>query len=114
MNEFGMLLTSHTAGEEKISPTAAQKALLEHKALSPNALSHGAYYSGFLGDTKTAGRWHAQKRRFVVWEHDKGQPKLKAANHVADAGAGARFAPLSQLESEGEYHISDFALETTH
>lgn len=114
MNEFGVLRTDHPAGEEKPGPTAAQKALHENKALSANALLHGAYYNGFFGDTKTIGRWHAQKHRFVVWEHDKGQPKLKAAIHVADAGAGARFAPLSALESEGEYHISDFALETTH
>ena len=114
MNEFGTLLTDRPAWDEQPGPTAAQKALIERKALIPAALLHGVYYSGLFGDTKTVGRWHGRKRRFVVWEHDKGQPKMKAAMHVADPGTGARFAPLARLESEGEYHISDFSFETTH
>jgi hypothetical protein len=112
MTEFVMLLTDQPVGQMKPKLTAAQKALLERKALSLDTLLHGAYYNGLLGDTTTIGRWHAHKRRFVFWEHNMGQPKLNAAPHVADAGAGARFAPLSRQESEGEYHISDFAFET--
>ncbi len=113
MNEFGTLLTDRPAGETQPGPNQAQKAFLEGKALIPAALLHGAYYNGFLGDMKTVGRWHGRKRRFVVWEHDKGQPKLKAAPHVGDPGAELRFAPLARLETEGGYHISDFSFETT-
>jgi hypothetical protein len=114
MTEFGMLLAGQPDEQEKSRPTAAQRALLERKALSPDTLLHGAYYNGLLGDTTTIGRWHARNRRFVFWEHSMGEPKLKAAPHVADAGAGVRFAPLSRQESEGGNHISDFAFETTH
>jgi hypothetical protein len=42
-----------------------------------------------------------------------GQAKLKAVPHVADAGMGARFAPLAPKEADDAYHVSDFALETT-
>jgi hypothetical protein len=93
--------------------TAAQNALLERKALSLNSLSHGAYYRGLLDDMTTTARWHANRRRFVFWEHNMGQPKLKAVPHVADLGTGPRFAPLLQQESDGGSHISDFAFETT-
>jgi hypothetical protein len=93
--------------------TAAQKALQDRKVLSLSSLVHGAYYSGLLDDQTTTGRWHAQRGRFVFWQHNMGQPELKAAPHVADLGTGARFAPLSLQESDGGSHISDFALETT-
>ncbi len=93
--------------------TAAQKALLEHKVLPLNSLVHGAYYNGLLDDTTTIGRWHAEKHRFVFWEHNVSLPGSTAVPHVADLGTGARFAPLSLLESVGGWHISDFALETT-
>jgi hypothetical protein len=103
--------TDQAAGQG--NPTAAQKALREHKALLVDTLVHGAYYNGLLGDTTMVARWHAHNRRFVFWEHEMGEPKLKAAPHVADVGTGAHFAPLSLQETEGKYHISDFALETT-
>ena len=93
--------------------TAAQKALRERKVLPLNSLIHGAYYNGLLDDTTTAGRWHAQKRRFIFWEQHVDQSQSKATPHVADLGTGPRFAPLLQLESDGEPHISDFAFETT-
>ena len=113
MTEFAMLLTDQPVGEVKPGLTAAQKALLERKVLSLNSLLHGACYNGLLNDMTTTARWHEQRRRFVFWEHNMGQPKLKAVPHVADLGTGARFAPLSQQESEGGSHISDFAFETT-
>ena len=94
-------------------PTAAHKALRERKALAADTLVHGAYYNGLLGDTTMVGRWHAHNRRFVFWEHEMGEPKLKAAPHVAEAATGSPFAPLSEQKREGEYHISDFAFETT-
>ena len=112
MTEFATQSADHVAGQPKSKSTAAQKALLDRKVLSLNALLHGAYYTGLLGDLTTVGRWHATKRCFVFWEHELGEPKLKSAPHVADASTGARFAPLSQQEAEGEYHISDFAFET--
>ncbi|MEO8008518.1 MAG: hypothetical protein ABI728_08375 [Betaproteobacteria bacterium] len=112
MTEFATQLADQPARQKKSKSTAAQKALLERKVLSLNALLHGAYYNGLLGDLTTVGRWHATKRRFVFWEHEMGEPKLKSAPHVGDAGTGARFAPLSRQEAKGEYHISDFAFET--
>ena len=93
--------------------TAAQKVLLERRVLPLNSLHHGAYYNGLLDDTTTTARGHADKRRFVFWDHNMGEPKLKSAPHVADLGTGARFAPISVQESEGVAHLSDFALETT-
>ena len=113
MTELLMPISDHAVAQAKPQLTAAQKALLERKVLSLNSLLHGAYYNGLLDDMTTIGRWHAQKRRFVFREHNMGQPELKAAPHVADLGTGPRFAPLSQQESEGGSHISDFALETT-
>ena len=113
MTEVVMLLTDQTVGQVKPKLTAAQKALLDRKALSLDTLLHGAYYKGLVGDTTIIGRWHAHKRCFVFWEHTLGEPKLKAAPHVADAGDGASFAALSRQESEGGSHISDFAFETT-
>jgi hypothetical protein len=113
MTEFGVLIADQPAGQEKPNLTAAQKALLDRKVLPLATLVHGDYYAGFLGDTNTIGRWHAHRRRFVAWEHEMGQAKLKAAPHVADAGTGARFAPLSPKQAESTCHVSDFALETT-
>jgi len=113
MAELLMLLGDQSGEPAKPRITAAQTALLERKVLSLNSLSHGAYYRGLLDDTTTTARWHANRRRFVFWEHNMGQPKLKAAPHVADLGTGPRFAPLLQQESEGGSHISDFAFETT-
>ena len=99
--------------EPKTELTGAQKALRERKVLPLNSLIHGAYYNGLLDNETTVGRWHAQKHRFVFWEQNMGQPQSKATPHVADLGTGPRFAPLSQQESEGGAHISDFAFETT-
>ena len=93
--------------------TAAQRALQDRKVIALSSLVHGAYYSGVLDDLTTTGRWHAQRARFVFWQHNMGQPELKAAPHVADLGTGPRFAPLALQESDGGFHISDFALETT-
>lgn len=113
MAELLMLPGDQSGEPAKPRITAAQTALLERKVLSLNSLSHGAYYRGLLDDTTTTARWHANRRRFVFWEHNMGQPKLKAAPHVADLGTGPRFAPLLQQESDGGSHISDFAFETT-
>ncbi len=113
MAELLTLLSDQSGEPAKPRITAAQTALLERKVLSLNSLSHGAYYRGLLDDTTTTARWHANRRRFVFWEHNMGQPKLKAAPHVADLGTGPRFAPLLQQESEGGSHISEFAFETT-
>jgi len=93
--------------------TAAQQALQERKVMTMNSLTHGAYYNGVLDNMTTTARWHAEKRRFIRWETNMGEPKLNAAPHVADLGVGARFAPLSRQESDGASHISDFAFETT-
>ena len=111
MTEDEMQFTDQAPGQGK--PTAAHKALRERKALAVDTLVHGAYYNGFLGDTTMVGRWHAHNRCFVFWEHEMGEPRLKAAPHVAEAATGSPFAPLSEQKREGEYHISDFAFETT-
>jgi hypothetical protein len=113
MTEPSMLISDLPVAQAKPQLTAAQKALFERKVLPLNSLLHGAYYNGLLDDVTTIGRWHAQKRRFVFWEHNMEQPKSKVTPHVADLGTGPRFAPLSRLESEGGNHISDFAFETT-
>lgn len=113
MTNPSMPVSDRQAAQAKPQLTAAQKALLDRKVLPLNSLLHGAYYNGFLDDMTTTGRWHAQKHRFVFWEQNMEQPHSKAAPHVADLGTGPRFAPLSQQESEGGFHISDFALETT-
>ena len=112
MTEFGVLIDGQRAGQEKPKLTAAQKALLDRKALPLAALAHGDYYAGFLDDMSTIGRWHARRRRFVAWEHEMGQAKLKAAPHVADFGTGSRFAPLAPKKADDAYHVSDFAFET--
>ena len=57
--------------------TAAQKALLDRKVLPLNSLLHGAYYNGLLDNTTTIGRWHAEKRRFVFWQHSVEPPRQK-------------------------------------
>jgi hypothetical protein len=113
MTEPSVLVSNRQVAQAKPQLTAAQKALLERKVLPLNSLLHGAYYNGLLDDLTTIGRWHAEKRRFVFWEHNMEQPHSKATPHVADLGMGPRFAPLSRQESEGGSHISDFAFETT-
>ena len=112
MTEFVLQFTDRPVGQAK-SQTTAQKTFLERKALSPDALLHGAYYSGFLNDTPSVARWNAKNRRFVMWERNTGAPKLRAALHVGDSAGAARFAALFRMESAGGYHVSDFALETT-
>jgi hypothetical protein len=113
MTEPSMLVSDQPIAQAKPQLTAAQKALLERKVLPLNSLLHGAYYNGLLDDMTAIGRWHAEKRRFVFWEHSVEQPQSKATPHVADLGTGPRFAPLSRQESEGGSHISDFAFATT-
>lgn len=112
MTETSRLISGRPAAQAKPQLTAAQKALLERKVLPLNSLRHGAYYNGLLDDAMIIGRWHAEKRRFVFWEHNMSLPGSKAVPHVADLGTGARFAPLALQESAGGFHISDFALET--
>ena len=112
MTDRLMLPAQQQAAQARPKPTAAQKALTERKVLSLNSLLHGAYYNGLLDDVPAIGRWHAHKGRFIFWEQNVGEAKLKAIPHVADLGSGERFAPLSQQESEGGSHISDFAFET--
>ena len=112
MNEPSTLIINRQGAEAKSHLTAAQKALLERKVLPLNSLLHGAYYNGLLDNLTTTGRWHAEKRRFVFWEHSVDQPQAKATPHVADLGTGPRFAPLSKQESDGGAHISDFAFAT--
>lgn len=113
MTEPSLLVSNRPIAQPKPQLTAAQKALLERKVLPLNSLLHGAYYNGLLDNMTTIGRWHAEKRRFVFWEHSMEQPQSKATPHVADLGTGPRFAPLSRQESEGGFHISDFAFATT-
>ena len=113
MTAFGVLIPDQPAGREKPKLSAAQKAMLDGKALPLATLVHGDYYAGFLGDMNTIGRWHAHRRRFVAWEYEMGQAKLKAAPHVADAGTGSRFAPLAPKKADDACHVSDFAFETT-
>jgi len=113
MTEPSMLNGDRPTSPAKPQLTAAQRALLERKALPLNSLLHGAYYSGLLDDTTTIGRWHAHKRRFVFWEQNLETPKAKTAPHVADMGTGPRFAPLSKQESAAGPHVSDLAFETT-
>jgi len=113
MTEPSMMISDHPVAQAKPQLTAAQRALLERKALPLNSLLHGVYYNGLLDDMTTIGRWHEQKRRFVFWEQNLETPKAKSAPHVADMGTGPRFAPLSKQESAAGPHISDFAFETT-
>jgi len=114
MTDLVTALRDASAERAKPQITAAQKALLDRKVLALNSLAHGAYYNGLLDDLTTIARWHAQKRRFVFRDHTLGEAKVKAVPHVADLGTGARFAPLSVQEPDGEFQISEFALETTH
>ncbi len=114
MTEPSMPLSNRPDAQAKPQLSAAQKALLDRKVLPLNSLLHGAYYNGLLDNLTITGRWHAEKRRFVFWEHSVGQPQSKATPHVADLGTGPRFAPLSRQESEGGSHISDFAFATTN
>jgi hypothetical protein len=113
MTEPSMLISDRPTPQAKPQLTAAHKTLLERKVLPLSSLLHGVYYNGLLDDMTTIGRWHAQKRRFVFWEQNLETPKAKSAPHVADLGAGPRFAPLSKQESAAGPHISDFAFETT-
>ncbi|HZP93880.1 MAG TPA: hypothetical protein VFB20_13490 [Burkholderiales bacterium] len=93
--------------------TAAQQALQERKVLPLSSLEHGACYSGLLDNLTITARWHAEKRRFVVWESSVEQPQSKTVPHVADLGSGPRFAPLSRQEPDGKSEVSDFAFATT-
>ena len=92
--------------------TAAHQALIERKVLPLSSLQHGAYYSGFLDNAPTTGRWHGEKRRFVFWDQTMQQPRAKTIPHVADQGAGPRFAPLSRQEPDAKSEVSDFAFAT--
>ena len=100
-------------GQEKPPLTAAQQALHERKVLPLSSLQHGVYYSGYLDNLMTIGRWHAEKHRFIFWENGMQQPGSKATPHVADLGSGPRFAPLSKQDPDAKYEVSDFAFATT-
>ena len=112
MADFLRLPSQQPVAPGKPKGTAAQRALLEGKVLSSNSLLHGVYYNGLLEDMTTTCRWHAHQGRFVFWEQNMGEAKLKAVPHVADRGTGARFAPLSRQDAESGFHVSDFAFET--
>lgn len=92
--------------------TAAQQALQERKVLALSSLQHGAYYSGYLDNVMTVGRWHGEKRRFIFWENGMQQPGTRATPHVADLGSGPRFAPLARQEPDHKTEVSDFAFAT--
>lgn len=113
MTDPSMLARNQPVAPAKPQLTAAQQALLEHKVLPLNSLVHGASYNGFLDNSTTIGRWHAEKRRFVFWENSPQQPQAKSTPHVADYGTGPRFAPLSRQETEAGSQVSDFAFATT-
>ena len=81
-------------------------------ALSPGTLEHGAYYAGKLGAVPAVARWHAKKRSFVFREFILGRECIRSIPHVADAGTGERFIPLSKTEPKNAQHISDYAFET--
>lgn len=114
MSTPSTLIGNRPIAQARPKLTAAQKALVSRKVLPLNSLIHGDYYSGSLDDLTTVGRWNGQKRRFVFWDLNMGQPQAKAAHHVADLGTGPRFAPLAREESTSTARISDFALETTN
>lgn len=114
MTEPSMPAGNRPVAQAKPELTAAQQALRERKVLPLNSLQHGVYYNGLLDNMTTTGRWNAEKRRFVFWEHGMQQPQSKATPHVADLGTGPRFAPLSRQESEGKSQVSDFAFATTN
>lgn len=80
--------------------------------LPPEGLTHGAYYAGKLDVTPAVARWHAAKRRFVLAEITLGQPRVKIVAHVAEAGAGERFAPFSPTTPNDTCQVTDFAFET--
>ena len=113
MTELVLQFIDTPIGLAQHQTTMAQKALQDSKALPENALLHGAYYSGFLDNMPIVARWNAKKHRFVMWEHNAGAPKLKAALHVGDPGIAAHFAAVFPLKSVAGNHVSDFALETT-
>jgi hypothetical protein len=113
VNALLMSVSEQSVAQARPELTEGQKALQEGKVLPLNSLLHGRYYNGLLDNANILGRWHAQKRRFLFWDHNMGEPKVKSAPHVADLGIGPRFAPLALQESEAGAHISDFAFETT-
>lgn len=113
MTEPSTPVGNRPVADVKPQLTAAHQALLERKVLPLSSLQHGAYYCGFLDNTTTIGRWHAEKRRFIFWENGMQQPGSKATPHVADQGAGPRFAPLSRQEPDGKSEVSDFTFVTT-
>lgn len=113
MANTSMPVGNWPASQARPTLTAAQQALLERKVLPLSSLQHGAYYSGYLDNVTTIGRWHAEKHRFIFWENGMQQPGSKATPHVADLGSGQRFAPLSRQDPDAKYKVSDFAFATT-
>jgi hypothetical protein len=108
------ILTGDQPGAQAMPPhTAAQQALRERKVLPLSSLQHGAYYSGYLDNLMTTGRWHGEKHRFIFWENGMEAPGSKTTPHVADLGTGPRFAPLERQEPDPKYAVSDFAFATT-
>lgn len=95
----------------EVATTRAQ-ASSTPRILPPERLTHGAYYVGKLNVIPAVARWHAAKRLFVLAEITLGQPQVKTVAHVAEAGAGERFAPLSQATPNDTCQVTDFAFET--
>ena len=89
-----------------------EQALPVTNVLQPDALEHGAYYTGQLGSAAVIARWHANKRRFVFGEYTLGSQRVRAVSHIADGGKAEAFAPLSMTQPKGTHRVSEYAFET--
>ena len=89
-----------------------KQASSEANVLPPDALEHGAYYTGQLGPAAAIARWHANKRRFVFGEYSLGSQRIRAVSHIADGGKAEVFAPLSMTQPKGTQRVSEYAFET--
>ena len=105
MSEFAL------RGQRRVRPYPPP-ASAQEEVLSPDALEHGAYYSGKLGATATIARWHARKRRFVFGEYALGHERVRSVAHIAESATGDRFAPLTKIEAKHACRVSDYAFET--
>jgi hypothetical protein len=89
-----------------------KQAVPEANVLPPDALEHGAYYTGQLGSAAVIARWHANKRRFVFGEYSLGSQRTRAVAHIADSAKAEAFAPLSMTQPKGTHRVSEYAFET--
>jgi len=93
----------------KRTPSPAHPA---HAGSLPQALDHGAYYTGKLGVKPVVARWHAKRRRFVFEEFALGGKRVRSVPHALDAASGERFIPIAKIEPKNEQRLSDYAFDT--